>query len=293
MRRNKTFTPLCSKIGMRSRIGQLGKSILPHGWFDVVRQLSFFLAAYMGYQLVRGLVSTSGYKPAGDATRVINFERSLHVFAEPAIQHWVTSHLHWVMDIADWTYLDAHMMLTAAVLVFIYLRRNESFYFVRNTFMIAMALALVGYTVFPTAPPRLMPQWGFTDSIQQFTHVTAEQGATGSLINSYAAIPSMHVCFAVMVAFPMARLVEHRVFRYLWYMYPIYIAFVVVVTGNHYFTDVFLGALTAGVSALLAKYLLARARPDIWTFTGVNGFRPRIPATGSARTGSAREALTA
>jgi membrane-associated phospholipid phosphatase len=267
---------------MRSRPAKLERNVLPHGWLDIVRQLSFFLAAYMGYQVVRGLVSTTGYKPAGDATRVINLERSLHVFAEPAIQHWVTGHLHWVMDIADWTYLDAHMMLTAAVLVFIYLRRNESFYFVRNTFMIAMLLALVGYTVFPTAPPRLMPQWGFTDSIQQFTHVVPEKGATGSLINSYAAIPSMHVCFAVMVAFPMARLVEHRVFKALWCLYPVYIAFVVVVTGNHYFTDVFLGALTAGVSALLAKQLLARARPDIWTFGGVPDFSRGLPSRPTA-----------
>ena len=52
--------------------------------------------------------------------------------------------------------------------MFIYLRRNDSFYFVRNMFMIAMAIALVGYALYPTAPPRLMPEWGFTDSISQF-----------------------------------------------------------------------------------------------------------------------------
>lgn len=230
-----------------------------------------FAAAYMAYQLVRGLVGAPpSYKPFGDATRVIDFERSLHIFVEPSIQSWVTSHVHWLLDVADWTYLQAHFFLTAAVLVFIYLRRNDSFYFVRNTFMIAMLLALVGYTVFPTAPPRLMPQWGFTDAIQQFTGVTAEKGPVGALLNAYAAIPSMHVCFAVMIGIPMARLVKHPVVKVLWCLYPVYIAFVVVATGNHYFTDVFLGVLTAGLSAMLAKQLFARARPDVWAFAGAH-----------------------
>ena len=70
-----------------------------------------------------------------------------------------------LMDFADWTYLNAHYFVTLGALVFIYLRRNDSFYFVRNMFMVAMAIALVGYFLYPTAPPRLMPEWGFTDSI--------------------------------------------------------------------------------------------------------------------------------
>ena len=103
--------------------------------------------------------------------------------------------------------------MTLAVLVFIYLRRNDSFYFVRNMFMIAMALALVGYALYPTAPPRLMPEWGFTDSISQFlTGGTGwiDNGAGKAFLNFYAAVPSMHVCFATMVGVSMSRLVRHR-----------------------------------------------------------------------------------
>ncbi len=64
----------------------------------------------------------------------------------------------------------------------------------------------------------------------------------------------------------MFRLVKRWWARVLWLLYPLLITFAVVATGNHYFTDVFLGALTAGASALLAKQLLARARPDAWAF---------------------------
>ena len=251
---------------MRDRLRTIGARVLPRGWKDVFRQLLLFVGAYVLYQLVRGLIHYgNGYKPFGDATRIIDIERWLHVFAEPSIQAWAQNK-HWLMDVADWTYLNAHYFVTIGALIFIYMRRNDSFYFVRNMFMLAMALALIGYALYPTAPPRLMPEWGFTDSIQQFTGVTVEHGPTSALLNLYAAIPSMHVCFSLMIGWPMARLVKHRLAAVAWALYPLFITFVVIATGNHYLTDAFLGAITALASAVLSKELLARARPDVWAF---------------------------
>src|SRR6202161_3267819 len=251
---------------MRRRLEALDARVLPRGWVDAVRQVLLFLAAYVGYQIVRGLVNGNDVaKASWNATKVIDLERTLHVFIEPSIQAWALNE-HWLMDIADWTYLNAHYVVTLGALTFIYLRRNDSFYYVRNTFMIAMVIALVGYALYPTAPPRLMPEWGFTDAIQQFTGVTAEKGPSSALLNLYAAIPSMHVCFALMIGVPMSRLVRPRPARIAWMLYPLFIAFVVIATGNHYLTDVFLGAVTAGVSAVLAGQLLARARPQAWAF---------------------------
>ncbi len=221
----------------------------------------------MLYDLVRGLVDDgSGYKPFGDATRIIDVERTLHIFIEPSVQAWAQNE-HWLMDAADWTYLNGHFLVTLAALIFIYMRRNDSFYFVRNMLLIAMAIALFGYWLYPTAPPRLMPEWGFTDSISQFLGVAHfDNGPTKAFLNAYAAVPSMHVCFAVLIGRSMARLGSHRAVKVVWYLYPLFVTFVVVATANHYLTDVFLGALTAGASAVLAQRLLARARPDVWAF---------------------------
>lgn len=231
-----------------------------------MRQLMLFLGAYVGYQVVRGLIDGNDVaKASWNATKVIDLERALHVFIEPSIQAWALNE-HWLMDIADWTYVNAHYVVSIGALVFVYMRRNDSFYFIRNMFMIAMLVALVGYAVYPTAPPRLMPEWGFTDAIRRFTGVTAEDGPSSALLNLYAAIPSMHVCFALMIGLPMAKLVKRRPARIAWLLYPPFISFVVIATGNHYLTDVFLGAVTAGFSALLAGKLLARARPDAWAF---------------------------
>jgi membrane-associated phospholipid phosphatase len=251
---------------MRARLRTFDARVLPRGWRDVLRQISLFLGAYLLYQLVRGLIDGNDVaKASWNATKIIHLESSLHVFIEPSIQAWALNE-HWLMDIADWTYLNAHYIVTLGALVFIYLRRNDSFYFVRNMVMIAMLFALVGYAVYPTAPPRLMPEWGFTDAIQQFTGVTAEHGPSSALLNLYAAIPSMHVCFSLMIGWPMSRFVKSRIARIAWLVYPMFITFVVIATGNHYLTDVVLGAVTAGISALLANKLLARARPDVWAF---------------------------
>jgi PAP2 superfamily len=241
---------------MRSRLRMIERRVLPRGWKDLLRQILLFAGAYLLYQLVRGLIDGgSGYKPFGDATRIIDIERWLHVFVEPSIQAWALN-----------KYLNAHYFVTIGALVFIYLRRNDRFYFVRNMFMTAMAIALIGYWLYPTAPPRLLPEWGFTDSISQFLGGWVDYGPGKALLNFYAAVPSMHVCFAVMIGVPMIRLVRHWPAKIAWALYPVWITFVVVATGNHYFTDVFLGCVTAGIAALLSKQLLARARPDVWAF---------------------------
>ncbi len=74
-----------------------------------------------------------------------------------------------VMVLASWLYVNAQTTITFGALLYLYLRHNSNFYFVRNMFMIAMAIALVGYVVFPTAPPRFMPEWGFIDTVSNVT----------------------------------------------------------------------------------------------------------------------------
>ncbi len=251
---------------MRARAQQIEARVLPRGWPDAVRQVLVFAGAYALYELARGLVNGHDVaRAAANATRVIDLERRLHVFIEPGAQAWAM-HRPWLMDLADWGYLDAHGALTFGALTWVYLRRNDSYALMRNAFVIAMALALIGYVVYPTAPPRLMPQWGFADPVRQLTGIDAERGPGSVLLNAYAAIPSMHVCFALLTGWSMATLTARPAWRILWRLYPLAIALVVVVTGNHYLVDIALGALTAGVAALLAGVLMARARADVWAF---------------------------
>jgi len=255
---------------MVARVRLLQARVLPHGWLDALRQVSLFGAAYLAYRLVRGLVEGDANAAFAHARDLIGLERDLHVFVEPSIQAW-GSGSHFVMVLSSWLYVNAQTTVTIAALVYLYLRHNRNFYFVRNMFMVAMAIALVGYAVFPTAPPRFMPEWGFIDSVADFTgvHVDTHSASLNALTNLYAAVPSMHVAFALMIGWPLARLVRSRIAGVLWLLYPFLMAFVIVVTANHFIIDAVLGALTAGVSAYAAVWL-ARARPQAWRFSTVS-----------------------
>jgi hypothetical protein len=240
--------------------------LLPHGPLDAVRQVSLFLVAYYGYSLVRGFADEPGaVQTAFDNARgIISAERALHIFVEPSVQAW-TMGSGLLIDGASWVYMNAQTSVTLGALVFIYLRRNESFYFVRNMMMVAMGLALVGYLVYPTAPPRFFPEWGFFDSVSDFAGVQPDSQAVDALFNPYAAVPSMHVAFSLMIGWSLARLVRHRVAAMWWRAYPLLVTYVIVATGNHFLLDAVLGALVAGFAAL-AAHELGRARPAAWRF---------------------------
>jgi hypothetical protein len=239
--------------------------ILPNGPVDALRQLLLFGGAYYLYRIVRGVVDGQVESAFSHARSIVSAERSLHLFFEPNVQNW-TIHNSWLIHVADFTYVNAHFVITTAFLIWLYFWRNEAFYFVRNMFMVAMGMALILYVVYPTAPPRFLPEWGFTDTVTDFFGQGASHSAS-VLYNPYAAMPSMHVAFALMIGVTGMRLVKWRPARVFWMVYPLYIAFVVIVTANHFWLDAAVGAVVAVASAY-ASAVLARARPDAWAFAG-------------------------
>jgi hypothetical protein len=248
-----------------SRLLRQGSSrMMPAGWLDLLRQLVLFCAAYYLYRIVRGAVDGQTVAAFEHARQLIHVEQSLGLFFEPGVQHWADAD-GWPITIANWMYVNSHFVVTTTFLVWLYVARNRAFYFVRNMFMVAMGLALVLYLVYPTAPPRFLPEFGFTDTVADFVGEAAEHTAS-ALYNPYAAVPSMHVAFALMVGIPAAKLVRHRVLKVLWLLYPGIVTFVVVATGNHFWIDAALGAAVAAISAWTATVAFARLRPGAWSW---------------------------
>lgn len=248
------------------RLSTIQSRLLPHGPLDFVRQVLLFMVAYQLYRLTRGLVNhpeaaTAAFQNARD---LIGIERALNVFIEPSLQSFIADR-GWLLDGSSWMYINAQTSVTLGALAWLYLFRNQSFYFVRNMFLVAFGVALVGYMVFPTAPPRFFPEWGFFDAVSDFTGVPQDSVTIGKLFNPYAAVPSMHVGFALMISIPLARLVRWRALRIFWAVYPLLVVFVIVVTANHFLADAVLGAGAAGIGALVAHWM-ARMRPDVWAF---------------------------
>ena len=238
---------------------------LPNGWADLLRQLGLFFLAYQAYRIVRGLTDAQDALAFANADRLIDIERGIGAFFEPGLQGALLNHA-WLIDTANFLYVNTHFIITTTFLVWLYLFRNEHFYFVRNMFMVAMGIALVGYALYPTAPPRLIPEAGFVDTIAAFTSVQQDSDAVSFLVNKYAAVPSMHIGFGLMVAGVGFALTRKRISKTLWFAYPVMIFAVIVVTANHFWLDAAAGALVAVTAAVVAQSLLARARPGVWSF---------------------------
>ncbi len=236
---------------------------MPRGPLDAARQWLLFGGAYYLYRIVRGVVDGHPNVAYQHARSIVNVERSLHTFIEPDVQRW-TIHHSFFLHIADWMYINSHFLVTMSFLIWLYIARNHAYYFVRNMFMIAMLFALVGYVVYPTAPPRFLPEWGFQDTVSEYFQGASQ--TAGALYNPYAAMPSMHVCFSLMIAVPAFQVMKPRLVKALWCLYPLLVTWVVISTGNHFWIDGAVGAGVAGLSAVLAKAALARARPEAWAW---------------------------
>jgi membrane-associated phospholipid phosphatase len=257
-----------------ARLRTFSARVLPRGWPDLLRQIVLFCGAYWLYRIVRGLVDGRAAEALANAREIVALEQGLHAFFEPHVQAFAEAH-RVLVDLASWTYVNSHFVVTTITLAWIYLRRNERFYFVRNMFMVAMGIALVLYVLYPTAPPRFLPELGFTDSVAHFTGARPDSGLERLLFNPYAAVPSMHVCFALMLGLPVARMMRRRWAAAVWRLYPLVITWAVLTTANHWWMDAVLGALTAAVSAAFAAGFFARVRPDAWAWD-------RAPATAGA-----------
>ena len=237
-----------------ARVWRLSGRWLPNGWLDAIRQLVLFAGAYSLYRIVRGIVDGQAAIAFENARNIVDAERTLGLFFEPGLQAWAEG-THWITTVSSWMYVNSHFVVTTTFLIWLYIARNHAFYFVRNMFLVAMGLALVGYMAYPTAPPRFMPEWGFSDSVAEFVGDKADQSAN-VLYNPFAAVPSMHVAFALMIAIPAIFLVKRRTLKIRWGVYPLVVTFVVMVTANLFGLDAALGALAA----------FARARPEAWAW---------------------------
>jgi hypothetical protein len=237
---------------------------MPRGPLDAARQWLLFAGAYYLYRLVRGLVDGHANIAYQHARDIVDLERDVHAFIETGVQRWAIDNPFFI-NVANSMYVYSHFIVTTAFLIWLYTARNHAYYFVRNMFLISMLFALLGYLAFPTAPPRFLPEWGFQDTVADFVGKGASDSAT-VLYNPYAAVPSMHVAFALMVAVPAMQLVSGRVLKAAWALYPLVVTFVVIATGNHFWLDAVIGAFVAGLSAVLAVTAFGRARPEAWAW---------------------------
>jgi membrane-associated phospholipid phosphatase len=229
-------------------VAAFGRRYLPHGWGDLFRQLVIWLGFGFAYQLARGLADRNPAKAFENGLRVIDVERGAHALFEVSLQHLMDSP-GLLTTFANWTYWGSQFTVVGLALLWVYLRHNEAFVRFRNVLLLANAIGLVGYVLMPTAPPRMFPGFGFMDTLAAYGSIQHESGLVQLAANPYAAMPSLHSADALIVGVVLASVVRPWPLKIVWLLWPAWVWFCVMATGNHYWLDVVGGIVVAGVAA--------------------------------------------
>ncbi|GAA1609083.1 phosphatase PAP2 family protein [Kribbella sancticallisti] len=226
----------------------------------VVREAVLLATLFGVYSLGRQFAAGHTGSAFGNAREVLSFQRLLHLPDEAAIQQAGLQVPH-LIEGANLYYAAVHAPLTAAVLLWLSIWRPMAYPRVRWTMVSLTGLATIGHILFPLAPPRMMP--GFVDTGLKFGQSVYGPQSSGGVANQFAAMPSLHVGWAALIALAMI-LITRTKWRWLWLLHPIITVAVVVVTANHYWLDGIVVLILLAVSLpLLLRPGLRSDRPEL------------------------------
>jgi membrane-associated phospholipid phosphatase len=239
------------------RVVALGRKVLPRGWRDFGLQLGIWFGFYFSYLAVRHLTDQDARKAVGNGLRVIALEqRVTHHLFELTVER-VTDSSSTLLTATAWTYWNSEFTVIGLTLLWVYLRRHDSFSRFRNSILLANLVGLLGFWLMPTAPPWMFPDKGFVDGVNHSSALLQSLG------NSYAAMPSLHSADALIVGFFLVSTSRTIWAKTLWAIWPLWVWFCVIATANHYLLDVLAGIVVAIVALLATAWgprLFARVR---------------------------------
>ncbi|WP_257005042.1 phosphatase PAP2 family protein [Streptomyces sp. Tue6028] len=217
----------------------------------LLRELLLVVGLFVVYKVGRQLATGHTAEAFRNAGHVWDLERAVHLPGEGAVQGALL-HSDTLVHLANTYYATVHFPATAAFLIWLYLRRPVHYVWARRILAAVTAAALVGHLAFPLAPPRLLDAAGLVDTGQVYgPTVYGAHPATDSMANQFAAMPSLHFGWALMVAIGLIAATRSR-WRGLWLLHPLLTLLVIVGTANHYWLDSIVAtALLGGALAVI------------------------------------------
>jgi membrane-associated phospholipid phosphatase len=225
---------------------------LPRGWAHFAFQFVIWMGFYVVYQVARGAADRDVVTAFHNGEWVARTENGLGALFEPALQRVVDTSSILVM-LTSYTYWLSQFAVVGLTLLWVYFWRHEHFARFRNWLIAANLVGLLGYVLMPTAPPRMFPEWGFIDTLAQYSSINHDSGLISLASNPYAAMPSLHAMDAFIVGIVMVALCRNWAAKALWLSWPLWVAFAVISTGNHYWLDVAAGILIAIATGLALR----------------------------------------
>jgi hypothetical protein len=231
----------------------------------LLREAALIVALYLGYVSARLLANGDVDQARRHADEILHFERWLHLDFEAATNVFVSSTVWLAAPVSYW-YAALHYLVTPAVLVWLFLRHRDFYGRARTALVFTSAIGLVGFLLYPTAPPRFVA--GYVDTLAAYAdigwwsaHASAPRGL-GQFTNELAAMPSLHCGWALWVAWAVSAAGARRRWRYLAIGYAAGTALVVIVTGNHWTLDVLVGWAVAVAGIALSTTPFGRVVDD-------------------------------
>lgn len=220
--------------------------------FSGRREVAIGLGVYALYLLAsrRKRDERGRARAAANAERVVALERRLGIHVEPRLQASLLPHRR-LLAVLNVAYVFSNAALTVGWLMRLYGKQHPEFHRFRRAAVLTTLIAQPIFVLFPCAPPRLLE--GFVDTMSDVTGVDLDSGVVAQLYDPLAAMPSIHVAYAVVTAAGVAAASESPVLRAAAPAYPPLVAGVVFVTANHYVLDAVAGAAVAAVALRLAR----------------------------------------
>ncbi len=243
-----------------------GPPAVPRQWggaaAELARQLLFVLLGVLVYFRVRGLTEGDIATANAHGRDVLAFERGLGVDLEAWAQDLALDHER-LVTFANWVYVWGHWPVITLTLVCLHVWRRHLYLLLRNAMFVSGGIGLVIFATYAVAPPRLLGV-GLEDTVTQQSEAYRVLQPPG-LVNQYAAIPSLHVGWNMLVGIAIYRAGRHWLLRLVAVVGPLLMAVGVVITGNHYVVDGILGAALALFGLAVAGVITPRLlRLDDW-----------------------------
>ena len=201
------------------------------------------------YMYTRALVFSDFQSTAlANARRVIEFEKNLGFFWEPHWQSWTIASTKSLVIFFNWAYIVSFWPIILTVAVILYFTNRNRYKYYRNIVLLSFVIALLGFMLFPLAPPRMIAEH-FVDTIKAFGPSGYASREFANYYNAYAAMPSLHFGWTVMFGILFLR-TPNKWVKVLGVIYPTMTLFAITITGNHYIMDAIGGGLL-----ILASFL--------------------------------------
>ncbi|WP_328489763.1 phosphatase PAP2 family protein [Streptomyces zaomyceticus] len=226
----------------------------------LLRELALVTALFLVYKLGRLFANGHETRAFRNADRVWDAERAIHLPDEGTIQQLLL-HAEPLVRAANTYYAAVHFPATLAFLVWLYLRRPAHYVWSRRVLAVVTAAALALHLLMPLAPPRMLAAGGLVDTARVYgPSVYGATPETDSMANQFAAMPSLHFGWALMVAIGLIAATRSR-WRVLWLLHPLLTLLVIVGTANHYWLDALAAAAILGLALLAVRAPGRRTAP--------------------------------